>query len=58
MSLAIDLATVCDVWGENGTNGYHLAVFSVDVAFACHFVATHHPLLSHPIGVLVVLAML
>ena len=25
---------------ENGTNGCHLAGFSEDVAFACHFVAT------------------
>ena len=23
---------------ENGTNGHHMGVFSVDVAFACHFV--------------------
>ena len=23
---------------ENDTNGYHMGVFSVDVAFACHFV--------------------
>ena len=37
----------CFVWyvcgGENGTNGCHLAVFSVNVAFACHFMATHSP---------------
>ena len=37
--------------GENGTVGCHVAGFSEDVAFARHFVATH------PIGVLVVLAM-
>ena len=30
-------------WGENGTNGWHLAAFNIDVAFACHFVATHPP---------------
>ena len=36
------------------TNGSHFPVFSEDVAFACHFVATCPP--SHPIGVLVVLA--
>ena len=35
--------------GANDTNGCHLAVFSEDVAFAHHFVATH------PVGVLVVL---
>ena len=40
--------------GENGTNGSHFPVFSEDVAFARHFVATRPP--SHPIGVLVVLA--
>ena len=44
--------------GENGTNGCHFAVFSKDIGFARHFVATR--LLSHPptltIGVLVVLA--
>ena len=43
--------------GENGTNGSHLAAFSEDVAFAHHFVAPRLPPLSHPIGVLVVLAM-
>ena len=43
--------------GENGTDGNHFPVFSEDVAFAQHFMATHPPLLSHPIGVLVVLAM-
>ena len=38
-------------------NGCHLAVFSVYIAFACHFVVTHPPPLSYSIGVLVVLAM-
>ena len=33
-----------------------LAVFSEDVTFAYHFVATRLPHLSHPIGLLVVLA--
>ena len=31
---------------ENGTNGYQLGVFIVDicsVAFACYFVAPYHP---------------
>ena len=27
--------------GENGTSGCHLTVFTVNVAFAHHFVATH-----------------
>ena len=32
---------LCVVCGsEIGTNGYHLAVYSVDVAFAYHFMAT------------------
>ena len=30
--------------GANDTGGYHLAVFSEDVAFAYHFVATYPPL--------------
>ena len=30
--------------GENGTNGHHLAIFSVDMAFSHHFVAPHHTL--------------
>ena len=37
--------------GENDINGCHLAGFGEDIAFACHFVATHHP-----VGVLLVLA--
>ena len=54
--------------GANDTSGYHLAVFSEDVAVARHFVATrppptlppspHPPTLpppSHPAGMLVVL---
>ena len=36
----------------NGTNGYHLAAFSVDIAFVCHFMTPHYP--SIPIGTLVV----
>ena len=39
--LSMDLAVTCG--GENGTNGSHVAVFSEDVAFACHFVAPHPP---------------
>ena len=34
--------------GENGNNGSHLAVFSEDVAFACHFVAPCLPLTLPP----------
>ena len=41
--LAIDLATLCDMW----TSGYHLAVFSEDVAVAHHFV-TPHPAPTFP----------
>ena len=54
-SLAIYLATF--VMCESGidTGGCHLAVFSEDVAFARHFVATCPPPPSYPIGVLVVL---
>ena len=50
MSLAMDLTALC----ENDTNGSHLAGSSEDVVFACHFVATHPPLPSHPVGVLLV----
>ena len=43
--------------GENGTNGSHFPVFSEDVAFARHFMATRPPPPSHPAGVLLLLAM-
>ena len=46
MSFAVVSVALCDSYvaiGENGTNGCHLAVFSLDVAFACHFMATHLP---------------
>ena len=56
MSLARDLVALCDFWRDNGTNGSHLAVFSQDVAFACHFVASLQPAHFHQIGVLVLLA--
>ena len=40
ISLGMDLA-VCRICGsENGTSVHYSGVFSVDVAFACHFVAT------------------
>ena len=38
-------------------HGCHLAVFSLDIAFTHHFMATHLPPSSHPIGVLVVVAL-
>ena len=41
--------------GENCASGCHLAVLSIDAAFNYHYMAAH-PLPSHPIGVLVVLA--
>ena len=43
MILAMDLAVCVICGGENGTNGCHLADFSEDIAFACHFVATCLP---------------
>ena len=54
MTLAMDLLLCVICRGGNGTNGCHLAVFSLDVAFSCHFVtlvATHLPPHSHPIGI-------
>ena len=42
MSLAMDLAALCDMWRWKWhTNGCHLAVFIVNVAFARHFITTH-----------------
>ena len=38
MNLAMDLAALCDMWGESGANACHLTVYSVDVAF----IAMHH----------------
>ena len=42
--------------GKNGTSGSYFPVFSEDLTFARHFVATQPPPPSHPIGVLVILA--
>ena len=42
---------------ENGTNGHHLAVFSINITFTHHFVAPHHPPPSIHMGELVALAM-
>ena len=47
----MDLAALWICGGKNCTNGCHLTGFSEDIDFACHFVAP-----SHPVGVLVVLA--
>ena len=55
MSLAMDLTACVICGGENDTKGCQLAGFGEDVAFARHFVATHP--LSHPVGVLLILAM-
>ena len=54
MSLAIDLAALCEFGGENGINRSHLAVFSEDVALP---ITAWLPAHLHPIGVLVVLGM-
>ena len=43
VSLAMDLATLCDIWSANDTSGCHLAVFSEDLAVARHFMATRPP---------------
>ena len=57
MGLSMDLAACVTCGDENDPNGRHLAVFSEDIAFACHFVAPRPPPTSHPIGVLMVMAM-
>ena len=46
---------ICE--GENGTNECHLVIFSVNIAFARHFVAIHPPLTLPPYRSVVVLAM-
>ena len=43
------LSVIC--WGETDISRSHLAVFSIDIALACHFEA------PHPIEVLVILIM-
>ena len=48
MSLAKDLAALCDIWKWNSTNASLLAVFNVDLVFACHFVATRQPSTLQP----------
>ena len=42
----MDLATLCDSYVElkmAPVDTQNLAVFSVDVAFSCHFVSPYHP---------------
>ena len=60
MSLFMDLAVlyVLCVEVKNGTNGQHLVVSSVHIAFALTSISwlPTHPQPSHPIGVGVVLA--
>ena len=41
LDMDLDLCVICR--DENGTNGYCLAVSSVDIALSCHFVALHPP---------------
>ena len=50
VSLAMDLVIlICVICGgENGINECHLAVFIVDVVFACNFVATSPPPILPP----------
>ena len=57
MSVAIDLVACVICRGGNDTNGCPLIVFSLDIVFAHHFMATHPTPSSYSIGVLVVLAM-
>ena len=51
-SLAIDSTALCDMWSWKWHQWMPYGCFSVDIVFACHFVAPHH---LNPIGVLVVL---
>ena len=40
----MDLSALCSIYGgKNDTSGCHLAVYSEDIAFAHHFVATRPP---------------
>ena len=51
----MDLATLCEV-KMTPMDAICMAIFCEDVAFACHFVASRLPPPSHPIEVVVVLA--
>ena len=49
ISFTMELALCVICGGENDTNVCQLAIFSIDVAFACHFMATHpSPILPSP----------
>ena len=52
----MDLATLCDMWWLKWHQWMPFGFFTVDVAFAFHFMATHLLPASHLIGVLMVLA--
>ena len=54
MSLAMDLAALCDMWRWKSHQWMPFVCFSEDIAFAHHFMATHPPPSSHPVGILVV----
>ena len=41
MSLAMALVALFDMWREKWHKWMHLAVFSIDIAFAHRFVVTH-----------------
>ena len=43
ISLSMDLAICVICGGKCGTKGHHLAVFSLDIAFAYHFMASCLP---------------
>ena len=51
MSFAMDLAVLCDMCRWKWHQWMPLVVFSVDVDYACHFMATDQPPPSHPIEV-------
>ena len=52
----MDLAALCDMWRLKWHQWMPLSVFSEDIAFSRHLMATHLPSLFHPVGVLLVLA--
>ena len=53
----MDLTALCDVWRGKWHQWIPFGCFSEYVAFTRHFVSTRLPPPSHPVGVLVVLAM-
>ena len=54
LALAMDLAALCDMCRWKWYQLMPLAGFSEDLEFDRHFVATHPPPPSHPIGLLLV----